>query len=76
MQSADVDRLLHDLAVTGISNGTLDISGTTGMPTPAGLADVLTLKARGWHVTTNVTHAAFASYEILFDDLTAHFAEA
>ena len=76
LESGAVDRLLHDLRLTTIINGTLDISGTTGMPSPAGLADIVVLKLRGWQVTPNLTHAAFASYEIRFSDTAAHFAEA
>ncbi len=53
MNETNVDKILADLVIAGASNGVLDISGTNAAPSVAGDANVTTLVARGWTVTTS-----------------------
>lgn len=50
----EVDNVLADLVTSGVSNGTLDIGGTSSGNSPAGAADRTLLDiTRSWHVTIN-----------------------
>ncbi len=53
MNETNVDKILADLVIAGVSSGTCWIHGTNAAPSVAGEASKTTLEGRGWAVTTS-----------------------
>lgn len=53
MDQTNVDKILADLVIAGVNNGTCQIHGTNAIPSAAGLTSKGILEGRGWTVTVS-----------------------